>query len=205
MADENTPTGDPQTKKPEAKNTPPVEPGPDGLYPDGSKDGLTEEEKQGGEFVPRTRLNEQTQKLKELELVVEKMRLAEEERTSAAQKATTAKLQEDQNYKALWELSEQKRVEAESNEQEAHKASLRLKVGQKLKLDPELATRLQGETEAEMELDGLKLQQLTPKVTSVADGNAGTRRPISAGTSVPSEESLLEKKRNSSPMYRDVL
>lgn len=191
----------PGTGKPPAGTAP-----ADGIYQDGSKDDLTDEEKKGGEYVPRSRLNEVTDQVKTLQLELQKFKLVEKERLEREAAEKKARLENEQDWKSLYELEKQNRLMAEQENEQAKIATLRLKVGQKLKLKPELAERLRGNTEAEMELDGLQLLELMPKASSAADGDSSlSRRPVSVNPGKMSDEDAIIAKKRESLMYRDAI
>lgn len=81
--------------------------------------------------------------------------------------------------------AEEARKALEARASKAEAELLRLKVAQKKNLPPELAERLRGETEEELEEDAERLSELVKPGKSPVDTDAGKGRPKSDGPSDP--------------------
>lgn len=141
------------------------------------------DEKPAENMIPQSRFNEVNNALKELKADITK----KEADAEAATKATAlAKAEEDKDYQKQLDLLN-KDLEKEQATAAKAKADtdalilsqLQVTVANKHKLPADLASRLLGTTEAELEEDAKKLAKSLPALISPtpADGDKGTNPP----------------------------
>lgn len=175
-----------------------------GLYKDGSKDGLNEEEKQGGEFIPRDRFNEKNDELKEAQLQLKKLELENKERKDKENLEERKRLENDENFKELYLLEKTKNTQLEGDLNHASLSTLRMEVGREAGLPDEISKRLVGETKAELALDALKVREHLPKKSSHADGGQGGGRPLALQTNPTNNEDTVVAKKRANSMYNEL-
>jgi hypothetical protein len=100
-------------------------------------------------------------------------RKAKTEAEKAAELAAEKAAAEQGEFKRLYEEAKQKLEAAEAARKTAELAHLRAKIGGKYHLPAELAERLRGETEEELDADAAALVALLPKPAATTDAGQG--------------------------------
>jgi len=121
-------------------------------------------------MIPKSRFDEVNQQLKQLRAEQEK---AQREREAAEQQ----RLEEQNEFKALYEKERQKRETAMAEMKALQLKSMRRSIAADVGLPNGLADRLQGETEDEIKADAEALLKTLPKPAAPnLDGGAGNTK-----------------------------
>lgn len=161
--------------------------------PGGSKGTLSDlQSTDQGQADTVDNLPEWAQKLiKELRGENANHRQAKKQAETAAEEAARKAAEEQGKFKELYEKEMAKREAAEAEAKRLEQDALKTKVATEVGLPPQLAARLQGETEDELKADAQAVLALLPKHTLDNDAGRGTG---SSGTQTPqmSEEEIKE-------------
>ena len=158
-------------------------------------------EENSGNWIPRARVAELFSQLGDLKATVERLEMNQRNEEDELQKARIAQMEKDNQFEELYRQEKANREMAERKEEEARLMTMRIEVGNEMKLPRILWPRLVGNTKEEMKLDAAKILDELPKVSSLADGTAG-RSLLNSGQRVLSEDQLLQQK-STDPTYRD--
>lgn len=157
-------------------------------------------EENSGNWIPRSRVAELFSQVGDLKAQLERLEMNQRNEEDELKKAKIAQMEKDNQFEALYREEKANREAAEREKEEARLMTMRIEVGNEMKLPRILWPRLMGQTKEEMKLDAAKILDELPKVSSLADGTAG--RSVLNNPRVLSEDQFLQQKAND-PTYRD--